>query len=220
MSSLDKASALTPLHSNGEANLAVGRRILADHRQRMAGQYGSMLEALAGTGVDARAFAQDIGVENVLVNDMDPACVAILAQTFPHVTSLDINKEGQQLFIPVDLVYLDYNTHTLGRVYNRDRRLCTTDRLAFSTARKFVILNDSSIFGYRIWSKKHYSRMLGAEIPSEEAFYKAMAGYYHGLYPEWNLTAVGYCFTTKNGGFAYLLFSRQPGELTIREYKQ
>jgi hypothetical protein len=183
-------------------------------REKIASRYESLLDPMAGTGVDASMFNAPLTV----VNDVDPACRAILAQKFSRVTGLDFYDPGQRRelysLIKPDLIELDFNNFTIAKWHRGKYKPELEDTLR--TAQKFVILNDCSSFGLRVWGKRgryrKYSEILGREIRSVDDYRKALPAFWHSVYPDWEVTAEETFFHASpkgNGGTTYLLFVRQ-----------
>src|ERR1700676_2355640 len=101
----------------GDLKIKVTKNLVA----RMGGQYTSLIDACAGTGCSTKELMVD--AQQTYVNDLDPACQEVLRQEgYEHVTGHDLGTHAGQLFAkPVDLVFLDYNNHTLSRLNRKDK---------------------------------------------------------------------------------------------------
>jgi hypothetical protein len=197
--------------------VAVRKLCVRNLQEKIAGQYTSYLEPMAGIGVDAQAFNADL----TYVNDIDPDCLDVLRSKFPNVTSYDFfDSTERAAFYSVqpDVIFVDYNNFTLHKLQKQYRET-TLD--TFKAANKFVILNDCSVFALRMWGKQNYerySRLLGVRIGTLDEYFLALVPYYLKL-TGWYLTDVEcfFCASPKgNGGSSYQLFRRTPRPLEVR----
>jgi hypothetical protein len=194
---------------------------------RMAGQYSSLLDALAGTGCSTKELA--LTVSQTHVNDRDPACQAILRQQgYKNVTGYDLGTHAELLFAdPMDVVFLDYDNYTLSQLAKKEKiygdlSYWETNELAFRCAQKFLILCDVSIHAFKLHpklSRECYAKILGAPpLTSVEQFFEAMPPFYRQFHPDWHLTDVEHLFHSRNGRYAfisYLLFRRTSKPLEV-----
>lgn len=183
---------------------------------RIAGDYESLIDPLAGIGVDAQIF----NAPDTRVNDRDEACRTVLAECFPAPTGYDFFDPEQRAALyarPADLIYLDFNNFTLAKWHKGIYRQELND--SFATARKYLILNDCSVFALRMWGNRKegrgsysaYSSILDVAISSPQEYLAALPRFFHRHYPEWYLTAHETFFLASgrgHGGTAYLLFSK------------
>jgi hypothetical protein len=197
--------------------VAMRKLCVRNLQEKIAGQYRSYLEPLAGIGVDAQAFNADL----TYVNDIDPDCLDVLRGKFPNVTSYDFfDSTERAAFYSVqpDVIFVDYNNFTLHKL-QRKYRETTLD--TFRAAQKFVILNDCSVFILHMWGKQNYerySRLLGVRIRTLDEYFSALVPYCLKL-TGWYLTDVEHFFCASpkgNGGSSYQLFRRTPRPLEVR----
>ena len=172
-------------------------QVLKDRMEGL-GDYKSFLEPLAGVGLSARIF--DKG--KTVLNDTDESCRRILDLNFGgKATGEDVLKMP---FPKLDVIFLDFNDFTL----KRSRTTVYGDVLfrAFDAAKKFVILNDCSVFYFRYGktSFKAYEKYVGRVIGSIEDYFQALQPLYQNATGgDWNLVHVAYFRDT-----SFQLFSR------------
>ena len=168
------------------------------------GGYKSFAEPLAGVGLSARIFNNG----KLYLNDTDEGCRRILELNFGgEPTGLDVLT----MKLPkADAVFLDFNDFTLKR-YNQTAYGVVLGG-AFKTAKKFVILNDCSIFYFRYGkgSFETYSKYLGQKINSIEDYLHAVRAYHRREHPEWWLVHAAYFRDS-----SFQLFSREVAPLKI-----
>jgi hypothetical protein len=211
----DKTSELTPCTVFSAEQTNHRHECVRRLQQKIVGRYSSLLDPMAGSGVDAAMFNAPI----TLVNDLDPACGAILKQKFSRVTDFDFFDPNQRRdlysLIKPDLIELDFNNFTLAKWHGGKYKPEMEDTL--KTARKFLILNDCSSFGLRMWGKRddyrkysQYSEILGQEIKSVDEYRAALPTFWHRVYPDWEVAAEETFFHASpkgNGGTTYVLFA-------------
>lgn len=178
-------------------------------RARELGGYKSYYEPLAGVGLAAKLFAP---TGKVWLNDMDPSCQQVLKANFPKATVWGGDMNGQG-FPDADMIFLDFNDYTFKR-YLTTSYAGILER-AFDHAKKFVVLNDCSIFYFRYGesSFKLYSKFLGKKISSREEYFKALRDRYP--YDEWKLAHVAYFSES-----SFQLFYRGETSLKITQIRQ
>ena len=205
-----QSSALHQTNTHSVSQRQARLRCIRRLHSKIAGRYETVLDPMAGLGDDALLFSS-----NARVNDMDPECVKILKTRFSDVMNYDLGSQSELIFTPADLVYLDYNTFTIGKFVKRERMFGllsyrdVTD-LAFGAAKKFVIINDCSVHGLKFFphtSRPCYEKILGVPCPTVEAFFTALPAYYARVYPDWELTTISH-YGAEHGATAYLLFER------------
>jgi hypothetical protein len=181
---------------------------------KIAGQMQTFLDPMAGIGVDAQLLGAGA---DTLVNDIDPACLAILRQKFTRVSSYDFFNPPERTLLfascQPDLIYLDFNTFTLAKWAKGEYRAEFDE--SFATAQKFLILNDCSNFGLKMWGKHRlfaiYSQIMGATIGSVDDYLASLPAFFKQHYPAWTLTEMESFFHASakgSGGTAYLLFRK------------
>ena len=203
------AKVTTRLNKRGYRERALPSKLLCleaiKGRMLALGGYRSFSEPLAGVGLSARIF--DNGGK-LYLNDTDEGCRKILKANFGgEPTGLD----ALTMKLPkADAIFLDFNDFTLKR-YNQTAYGVVLGG-AFKTAKKFVILNDCSIFYFRYGksSFETYSKYLGQKINSIEDYLRAIRAYHRREHPDWWLVHAAYFRDS-----SFQLFSREVAPLKI-----
>jgi hypothetical protein len=213
----DTTSCLEEYRLHGTAQAQQRHLCVERLAKKIAGQYSSLLDPMAGIGVDAALFNAPV----TLANDVDPSCRQELKTKFRWVTDYNFfNPEARRALyglLQPDLIYLDLNNFTLAKWRKGKYRPVLDD--SFAHAKRFIILNDCSVSGLRIWGhcKGHgptfssYSKIMGTQIGSVEDYFAAIPGFYERAYPEWRLLdrqSFWQPSNKGNGGTSYLLFQR------------
>lgn len=170
------------------------------------GDYSSFCEPLAGVGLSVRIFARPKG--KLYLNDLDEGCRKILELNFKcKVTGEDIYALD---FPKADMIFLDFNDFTYKRFLTSEYGSVLSR--ALSSAQKFVVLNDCSVFYFRYGESSFtaYSRLMGKKITSIEDYFRVAAEAFHRRYPAWWVSKVAYFRDT-----AFLLFTRKEVPLYI-----
>jgi len=176
-------------------------------RMEELGGYRSFLEPLGGVGLSARIF--DKG--KTILNDTDASCRRILDLNFGgKATGQDVLT---MTFPSTDVIFLDFNDFTLKRYLTTDYGVVLNR--AFNAARKFVILNDCSVFYFRYGktSFKAYEKYVEEPISCLEEYFKALRRFYM-KHNGWNLLKVAYFRDT-----SFQLFALEKAKLRIEEIK-
>lgn len=150
------------------------------------GPYASYSEPMAGVGLSALIFGQG---KELHLNDLDDKCREVIWRNFGvAATGHDISLAPAQ---PAGLIFADFNNLTLKRAAGAYKP--ALDKV-FADARRYVILNDCSIFYLRYGesSYKAYSRLLGAPMSTSQDFLILLARFYKKSYPGWAVTAISY----------------------------
>lgn len=149
-------------------------------RMEGLGGFSSFSEPLAGIGLSARIFA----APEMRLSDLDAGCCEVLRTNFPgaHVTMADAFEEMPP---EADAAFLDFNTFTLKR-YEKHKRVLDG---AFERTRKFLIVNDCTLFYFRYGASAYetYSKFFGKEIRSSGDYFSAAAAFFEARYPSWKL---------------------------------
>lgn len=201
--------------------LKLGALSLLAARAASEGGYKSYFEPLAGVGLSAKLFNPK---GSVTLNDLDLGCQAVLKANFPQAAVW--GKDATTGFFPTaDLIFLDFNNFTLKRYLSGDKYYVDMMDRAFSSARKFVILNDCSVFYFRYGegSYETYSRLRGLPIHTTEEYLKSLPSLYSSRYDGWELIHAAYFSESsfqlfKRGRKAELIVEKAvPLELKIGE---
>jgi len=172
---------------------------LEEIKRSMLGAYLSFAEPLAGIGLTARLF--DVGGK-LYLNELDPSCRAVLEQNFHiPVTADDAFKTDLP---PADAIFLDFNDFTLKRFETTEYGAVLAR--ALNTAKKFVVLNNCSVFYLRYGQTSFdtYAKYVGKIEPTIEAYLKVEAEYFNKKFKGWYVIKAAYFRDT-----AFLLFSKQ-----------
>ena len=157
-------------------------------RMEALGGYKSFYEPLAGIGLSARLF----GAKETYLNDLDPGCQSILKGNFYGECTVT-GKDAYETPFPLsDLIFLDFNAFTLKRCLGKSSEYNAPVTRAFSSSRKFVVLNDCSNFYFRYGKSSYavYSKLLGIPINSFEEYFRAARVIWQHKYPEWQMVHV------------------------------
>lgn len=167
-------------------------------RDVIYGDYESYLDLLGGVGVTAKLFQTSI--EDTFVNDIDDDCYEVLQHNFTNVHKDDMFAFPYRS-AGYDLIFVDYNDHTLYKAIRNYRRV---NNAVFGAANRYVILNDCSVYhtnfgkGYRV-----YSTVLEEQVTTREEMFFAAKRFYKRLYPEWSLVGIEHFYKS-----SYFLFER------------
>jgi hypothetical protein len=179
---------------------------LARTAEKMGG-WGSFAEPMAGVGLSARILG---GKRKLILSDFDAGCRHALAANFkvtPGAT--DIFKGAAPA---ADMVFLDFNDFTYKRgcgIYE------PVLQKTFLATRKFVIINDCTIFYFRYGagSYKSYSKRLRTPIKDFAGYFKAVRADYAKRYG-WTLVHVAYFQDS-----SFQLFTKTAKPLVIEAIK-
>lgn len=178
-------------------------------RMYALGGYKSFAEPLAGVGLSARIFRCK-GL--IHLNDLDEGCQRILALNFPTEPT---GQDALKMKMPkVDVTFLDFNDFTMKRYLNGTYK-AVVDR-AMESSKKFVVINDCSIFYFRYGANSYetYTKLLGEPIVDTEAYFVVLRRFFRKNYPDWWLVEADYFRDT-----SFLLFSRNKENLVVRYVK-
>lgn len=193
---------------SGDMNPDFNRRFyfqckLAD---KLKGKYHSLLDPMAGVGIVALLF-YDEGVRPMCLNDMDEVCAESLKRNFPSamVSQDDANKLFEKIWNDddFDLTFMDWNNFTLKRYLDNELNYrCITNNI-FSKTRKYVVINDSTIYYLRYGRKSfgNVEKWLGMRLDSKKDYVRAFRDVISSMYSGWILTD---CYMFQN--MAYHLF--------------
>lgn len=153
------------------------------------GGYSSFAEPLAGVGLSARIFDRKGSLH---LRDFDEGCVKVLEHNFSVPTIARCDMFTTEL-PKVDAIFLDFNNFTLKRYCQGHPYAAVLDG-AFRYAKKFVILNDCSIFYFRYGKQSFdvYAEMLKQPIASDVDYFAAMARYWFDSQKEWRVGHIAY----------------------------
>jgi hypothetical protein len=177
-------------------------------RAEKLGGWNSFAEPMAGVGLSARIFGG--GKRKLILGDLDKSCRKALTDNFT------VTPSAANIFTePVpsaDMVFLDFNDFTYRRgtgVY--EKVLAKT----FRAARKFVIINDCTVFYFRYGkqSYKTYSEKLQTSITSFTDYFYAIDQDYGKRY-KWHLAHVAYFRDS-----SFQLYTPRKTKIIIEEVK-
>jgi hypothetical protein len=180
---------------------------LAERAKRLGG-WKSFNEPMAGAGLSARIFSFDS--ESLILGDHDKSCQKVLTDNFTVVPNA--RNIFTDTILPADMIFLDFNDFT----YRRGREVYQTVlNNTFRAAKKFVIINDCTIFYFRYGpnSYKTYSQKLQTPIKTFDDYFNAVRHDYLKRY-KWHLAYVAYF---KDSSFQ--LFTKHRTKLVIKEIK-
>lgn len=144
------------------------------------GGYKSYFEPLAGVGLSAALFQP----KTSWLNDLDEGCRKILlANFFGTVTG----EDALDMTYPLsDLIFMDFNDFTFKRFLKGTYAEALAR--AFDNSRRFVILNDCSIWYFRYGQEAYanYSRIFDEPITSCTGYFEAVRKYHKERFG-WNL---------------------------------
>jgi hypothetical protein len=170
------------------------------------GGYRSLAEPLAGVGLAARVLD---GGGKMHLNDYDEGCYKILKHNFPED---DVTKQDMfsMKILKSDVVFLDFNDFTLRRFTKGPYKEVV--QRAMASAKKFVIINDCSVFYFRYGASSFevYSKLLGLRITETPEYFRALREYMEDVIEGWYLVNVAYFRDT-----SFLLFAKIPSALKI-----
>lgn len=165
--------------------------------------YSSYFEPLAGVGLSVRLFEPE---GEVYLNDLDAGCCTVLRENFP--SAVVTNADAVRMDFPrADVIFVDFNDFTLKRYLAGGSFYKGLLDKAFEAARKFVILNDCSVFYFRYGLRSYgvYGKLLGSPIKGVEDYLRRLQSFYAERYPQWCLVRVQYFRDS-----SFQLFSKKP----------
>lgn len=183
-------------------------------QQRIAGQYNSYFEPLAGCGLTAKLLAPRHG--GVYLNEKDVLCRRALQVNFPRAEVYGYNAEDAVLYETVeetDLTFLDFNNFTLYKfVHNIYTNMM---KHAFKISSKFVLVNDCTMMALNMpGGFPRNGNFLNEIITNRAEFFVALRTYYAREIPGWWLTDIAHSHAN-----SYILFRREPLPLSICSYR-
>lgn len=182
-------------------------------QKKISGTYKSYFDLMGGVGLTGRIYGEE-GVE-CRFNDISKDCVEIIKYNYP---SSDVYNENMfdlvySSYFP-DLILIDFNDYTYKKYLSLYKKVLSR---ALNASRKYVIINDCSVFYLRYGKKAYevYSNLLGKEIESKPEFFQEMASFYKEEFPDWNLTDI-----ETFGSSSLMLFRREGKLLEVNTMKE